>query len=115
MPTFCIERSRWEEGDQGRKFVATKTTALAPKGVRGAAKFEQSQSEVWSTVATQKDSATKQELAKNTNSSANELLDAPKLQKLSSEHAAATARYNLQEIADKDFVEDVRLRLLRIP
>ena len=32
-----------------------------------------------------------------------------------SEHAAATARYNLQEIADKDFVQDARLRLLRIP
>ncbi|MCK6460382.1 MAG: cyclodeaminase/cyclohydrolase family protein [Planctomycetes bacterium] len=32
-----------------------------------------------------------------------------------SEHAAATARYNLQEIADRDFVQDARLRLLRIP
>lgn len=32
-----------------------------------------------------------------------------------SEHAAATARYNLQEIADKSFVEEVRLRLHRIP
>lgn len=89
VPTFCIERSRWVEGDQGRKFVATKTTALAPKGVRGAAKFENDQDGIWSTVATQKDSATKQDLAKNTNSSANELLDAPKLQKLSSACAAA--------------------------
>ena len=32
-----------------------------------------------------------------------------------SEHAAATARYNLQEVTDKDFVQDTRLRLLRIP
>ncbi|HEX5135593.1 MAG TPA: cyclodeaminase/cyclohydrolase family protein [Planctomycetota bacterium] len=32
-----------------------------------------------------------------------------------SEHAAATAKYNLGEIADKEFVQDVRLRLLRIP
>jgi glutamate formiminotransferase/formiminotetrahydrofolate cyclodeaminase len=32
-----------------------------------------------------------------------------------SEHAAATARFNLQEIANQDFVKDVRLRLLRIP
>jgi formiminotetrahydrofolate cyclodeaminase len=32
-----------------------------------------------------------------------------------SEHAAATAKYNLNDIADKDFVQDVRLRLLRIP
>jgi formiminotetrahydrofolate cyclodeaminase len=32
-----------------------------------------------------------------------------------SEHAAATAKYNLGEIKDKDFVEDTRLRLLRIP
>jgi glutamate formiminotransferase/formiminotetrahydrofolate cyclodeaminase len=32
-----------------------------------------------------------------------------------SEHAAATARYNLGEVKDKDFVEEVRLRLLRIP
>jgi formiminotetrahydrofolate cyclodeaminase len=32
-----------------------------------------------------------------------------------SEHAAATAKYNLGEVKDKDFVQDVRLRLLRIP
>jgi len=32
-----------------------------------------------------------------------------------SEHAAATARFNLQELTDKDFVQEVRLRLLRIP
>jgi formiminotetrahydrofolate cyclodeaminase len=32
-----------------------------------------------------------------------------------SEHAAATAKFNLQDIADREFVEDVRLRLLRIP
>ncbi len=32
-----------------------------------------------------------------------------------SEHAAATAKYNLKDIADRDFVEDARLRLLRIP
>jgi len=32
-----------------------------------------------------------------------------------SEHAAATARFNLQEIGDKDFVQEIRLRLLRIP
>jgi glutamate formiminotransferase / formiminotetrahydrofolate cyclodeaminase len=32
-----------------------------------------------------------------------------------SEHAAATAKYNLGDIADKDFVQDARLRLLRIP
>lgn len=32
-----------------------------------------------------------------------------------SEHAAATARYNLQSIADEEFVKEIRLRLLRIP
>lgn len=32
-----------------------------------------------------------------------------------SEHAAATARYNLKDISDRDFVQEVRLRLLRIP
>jgi glutamate formiminotransferase/formiminotetrahydrofolate cyclodeaminase len=32
-----------------------------------------------------------------------------------SEHAAATARYNLQDVSDRDLASDVRLRLLRIP
>jgi formiminotetrahydrofolate cyclodeaminase len=32
-----------------------------------------------------------------------------------SEHAAATARFNLQDVSDRDFAQEARLRLLRIP
>src|SRR5207247_8753006 len=70
VPTFCIEQSRWHEGDKGRTFGFTVNPALAPKGVRGAAKVEGDQSRVWKCVGAQKRSAKDKALAANTNSSA---------------------------------------------
>jgi len=92
VPTFCIEQSRWHEGDKGRTFGFTVNPALAPKGVRGAAKVEDNQSRVWECVGAQKKSAVTKSLASNTNSSANELLDAPRVQKISDEYAQALGK-----------------------
>jgi hypothetical protein len=88
VPTFCVEHSRWVEGDKGKKFGFSVNPALAPKGVRGAAKVEGSQGRVWSCVAAQKDSAHKMLKCPNTNSSVNEMLDAPQVQRISEEYAA---------------------------
>src|SRR5262245_18260613 len=87
VPTFCIEQSRWQEGDKGRTFGFTVNPALAPKGVRGAAKFEGNQSGVWNCVSVQKKSASAKSLAKYTNASANESLESPQLRKISDEYA----------------------------
>jgi hypothetical protein len=92
VPTFCVEHSRWVEGDKGRAFGFSVNPALAPKGVRGAAKVEGSQEKVWGCVAAQKDSAHKTLQCPNTNSSVNEMLDAPQVQRLSEEYAAALGR-----------------------
>src|SRR5438552_7833147 len=43
VPTLCVEASRWVEGDKGIEFGVTLNPALAPKGVRGAAKVESNQ------------------------------------------------------------------------
>jgi hypothetical protein len=92
VPTFCIEQSRWQEGDYGRKFGFTLNTALAPKGVRGAAKFEDNQGAVWHCVGTQKSYAKDRALASNTNSSGNELLDAPRVRQLADEYGSKLGR-----------------------
>jgi len=89
VPTFCVEHSRWVEGDKGKKFGFSVNPALAPKGVRGAAKVEGSQDRVWGCVAAQKDSAHKTLNCPNDNSSVNEMLDAPQVQWISDEYAAA--------------------------
>jgi hypothetical protein len=89
VPTFCVEHSRWVEGDKGSKFGFSVNPALAPKGVRAAAKVEGSQDRVWGCVAAQKDSANKTLHCPNTNSSVNEMLDAPQVQAISEEYAAA--------------------------
>src|SRR5262249_2352461 len=47
VPTFCVEHSRWTEGAKGREFGFSVNPALAPKGVRGAAKVEGDQKLVW--------------------------------------------------------------------
>lgn len=44
-----------------------------------------------------------------------DLKGAMRLAGTASEHAAATARYNLQSIPDESFQKEIRLRLLRIP
>jgi hypothetical protein len=89
VPTFCVEHNRWVEGDKGKGFGFSVNPALAPKGVRGAAKVEGSQERVWGCVAAQKVSAHKQLQCPNTNSSVNEMLDAPQVQAISEEYATA--------------------------
>jgi hypothetical protein len=91
LPTFCIEQSRWTEGKGGRQFAFSSSAALAPKGVRGAAKFEKEQGKVWNTVQVQKASAQTALMTANTNSSANEMLDAPQAQAVAKEYAEALA------------------------
>ena len=92
VPTFCVEHSRWTEGEKGKKFGFSVNPALAPKGVRGAAKVEGSQDRVWGCVAAQKVSASKTLHCPNTNSSVNEMLDAPQVQSISEEYASAMGR-----------------------
>jgi ARG and Rhodanese-Phosphatase-superfamily-associated Protein domain len=89
VPTFCVEHNRWVEGDKGKEFGFSVNPALAPKGVRGAAKVEGSQDRVWGCVAAQKVSAHTKLQCPNTNSSVNEMLDAPQVQAISEEYAAA--------------------------
>jgi hypothetical protein len=89
VPTFCVEHSRWVEGNKGREFGFSVNPALAPKGVRGAAKVEGSQDRVWGCVAKQKESAHNKLQCPNTNSSVNEMLDAPQVQSISEEYANA--------------------------
>ncbi|HEX5270304.1 MAG TPA: DUF6569 family protein, partial [Gemmataceae bacterium] len=92
VPTFCVEHSRWVEGNKGKQFGFSVNPALAPKGVRGAAKVEGSQSRVWGCVAAQKASAEKTLRCPNTNSSVNEMLDSPQVQVISEEYAADLTR-----------------------
>jgi hypothetical protein len=101
VPTFCVEHNRWVEGSKGREFGFSVNPALAPKGVRGAAKVEGSQGRVWDCVAAQKVSASKKHLCPNTNSSVNEMLDSPQVQAISEEYAAAlTAALDRPENSD---------------
>jgi hypothetical protein len=92
VPTFCVEHSRWVEGNKGREFGFSVNPALAPKGVRGAAKVEGSQDRVWGCVAAQKVSAHNKLQCPNTNSSVNEMLDAPQVQAISEEYATTLGR-----------------------
>jgi hypothetical protein len=91
VPTFCVEHGRWVEGKKGKEFGFSVNPALAPKGVRGAAKVEGSQQRVWGCVAAQKVSANKKYQCPNTSSSVNEMLDAPQMQTISEEYATALA------------------------
>jgi hypothetical protein len=96
LPAFCVEQSRWAEGQKGGVFTVGPNPALAPKAVRGAAKYEKEQGQIWNSVAALKDGAAANLSAANTNSSINELFDAPKILSLSEEYAA-----NLSSILDK--------------
>jgi hypothetical protein len=85
VPTFCIERSRWDAGTGGASFGNVRNTILAPPGVRAAAKVTPErggQGAVWERVAQHKDQAKRVLGAKNTNSSLNETLDAPQVKKV---------------------------------
>ena len=89
LPAFCIEHGRWTEGETGGTFFYAYSNALAPKGVRGAAKVERQQGEVWRSVAAQKEYARTEFEAPNSNSSANEMLDSTQLRKIAEAFAAA--------------------------
>jgi hypothetical protein len=89
VPTACIEQSRWQEGSEGKRFNFTVNAALAPKGVRGAGKVENSQRKVWRCIGVQKVTAHASLKAPNTNTSANEMLDAPQVRKISDRYAQA--------------------------
>jgi hypothetical protein len=89
VPTFCVEHNRWVVGEKGREFGFSVNPALAPKGVRGAAKVEGSQDRVWGCVAAQKASAEKTLHCPNTNSSVNEMLDSPQVEVITEEYAAS--------------------------
>lgn len=88
VPAFCVEQSRWTEGKAGLRFMAGNGSALAPKGVRGAAKYEKEQAKIWANVQGIKEAAVAIFAAHNTNSSVNELFDSPRIQSISREYAA---------------------------
>src|SRR5262245_38249334 len=85
VPTFCVEKSRWEAGTVGKSFRKVGNTILAPQGVRVAAKVTPGrggQGTVWDCVTRQKEQARRVLGAKNTNSSLNETLDSPQVKKV---------------------------------
>jgi hypothetical protein len=82
LPSFCVEQGRWH----GQKaFYAGANAALAPKDVREASKVVNQQAQVWNQVRNIKRAANASTLvnAPNTNSSLNETLEAPQVQKMS--------------------------------
>jgi hypothetical protein len=91
LPAFCIEQSRWHAGQGGLRFGVTNNTALAPKGARGAAKFEKAQVSVWVNISAVKLSANRALETPNANSSANELFDAPQLEKVFQDYTSDLA------------------------
>jgi hypothetical protein len=97
LRSFCVEHNRWTEGVRGQAFGFVANAALAPKGVRGAAKIDGSQQGVWDCVFAQKATAQVQYAAVSSTSSLNEMLDSPAIQTISEEYADALAA-----LADQD-------------
>jgi hypothetical protein len=89
VPTFCIEAGRWVAGSRGTSFRATGNYAYAPKAIRCAAKINKDQGQVWKSVAVHKDAAAKAVSAGNRNTSLNEMLDSPEIQKITDQLTAA--------------------------
>ena len=103
VTTLCVEHDRWVVGNKGREFGFTVNTALAPKGVRGAAKVEGSQGAVWNCVKVQKGSAASKLKTTNASSSVNEMLDAPQVRAISEEYTRALGSV-LNDPAGRDIV-----------
>jgi hypothetical protein len=95
VPAFCIEQGRWVEGERGVSFDGTGNKALAPKATRMAAKFDNSQQDVWQSVLEQKLATAAASLAGSSTSSLNEALESPQVKKISDEFAEA-----LQNVLD---------------
>jgi hypothetical protein len=89
IPTFCVEHDRWQVTENGKKFGAATNPSLATKAVRGESKIEDSQANVWKSVGTTKANSVNMLATGNKNSSINEMLDDPKVRKLSEEYAEA--------------------------
>lgn len=81
LATFCIEASRWSGGTA---FAAPGASALAPRGVRAAAKVASDQGRVWDQVARAKADALKRLHAPSASTSLNELFESPQVKKASS-------------------------------
>lgn len=79
--SFCVEQSRWREGSTGRAFANPTNLALAPKEIKQAAKFQNSQPAVWANVAEQRGqiSANQDYAANYVTSSFNEARESEKL------------------------------------
>ncbi|MCG8584140.1 MAG: hypothetical protein MI757_05455 [Pirellulales bacterium] len=79
IPAFCIEQSRWKEGDTGRQFVGNANPGYASNGVRIASKLSKSQGRVWKEVAEQKMALKAQIGTGDKTSSLNEAIDSKKI------------------------------------
>jgi hypothetical protein len=88
LPAACIEQGRWTTGANGTSFGFATNSALAPKGVRGAAKIDGSQQAVWANVAAQKMTLANAVNAANNSTSLNEAYDSPQVQEVSDDYAA---------------------------
>jgi hypothetical protein len=91
VTAFCIEPHRWAEAGRGEEFARSLDDSLAPKGVRGEAKYARSQQGVWRGVARFKANAMTTFAARSVTSSLNEALDDPAVRGVVEEYAAALA------------------------
>jgi hypothetical protein len=91
VAAFCIEPSRWRQGQNGAMFGAVSNTALAPKSVRLKSKFAANQAEVWEEVANEKRTGEALKLAASQDSSLNSTYEAPKVKELCDDLARALA------------------------
>src|SRR5262249_40286128 len=89
LPTFCIEQGRLHALEGAPMFMAMQNSALAPKEVREAAKFNKDQQGVWAAVGEQKRQATVNMLSSNSNTSLNEVFESPKVKEVSDAFAKA--------------------------
>jgi hypothetical protein len=86
IPSFCVEQSRWQAGEQGTKFTGADNVALAPKSVRVAAKAMKDQGAVWEHVSESKMAFVSDlEAGMQTTSSLTEAMDDPKVKAISDE------------------------------